>query len=294
MIEAGGPLGAGAAKSRTLAPREEMVSYSTYVVSRGHFRTLGIPLLAGRDFTADDRQGTLKVGIVNESLARQQWPGQSPIDKTLSGIEIVGFVQDSKYLQNIAQPLLYVPLTQNYVRDVTLVVKANGDVQSVVRQIRNAVAGFDGDIPIANVMTLDRLARMSLFPIRIVATLAAVLGAVAMPLAAMGIYGAVAFVVNQQTREIGIRMAIGATASRIVRYVTRQTVRWIITGLALGFGAAMLVSRAIARLIFGVSGADPLTFLVVAFILGSVAYAASWVPARRASRIDPIVALREE
>jgi putative ABC transport system permease protein len=115
-----------------------------------------------------------------------------------------------------------------------------------------------------------------------------------MALAAMGIYGAVAFVVRQQTREIGIRMAIGATASRIVRHVTRQTVRWIIAGLALGFGAALLVSRAIAGLIFGVSGADPLTFLVVTFILGSVAYAASWVPARRASRIDPIVALREE
>jgi predicted permease len=275
-------------------------------VSPGHFRTLSIPLLAGRDFSGTDRANTPDVVIVNETLAHRMWPGESPIGKRLrewdvrSGfgpwLDVVGLARDSKYVTvgESPKPFLYRPLAQAYRSETTLLVRVIGDPLAAFPAVRDQVQALDPDLPLFGASRLDAQTRVSLVPVQVAATLAGTLGVVALALAAIGLYGVMSYVVRQRTREIGLRMALGAQSAAVVSFVTRQGMRWTSTGIVLGLGASWIVARLLAKLLYGISAADPVAFLSAPLLLAGVAYAACFVPGRRASRLDPLAALREE
>jgi predicted permease len=286
------------------APRTVLV-YSN-VVSPGHFRTLGIQLLTGRDFNPGDRAGSPAAAIVNETLARQFWPGENPIGKRLRSrddnetprqwLEVVGVARDSKYVTvgEDRKPFLYRPLGQAYVSGGTLIVKGSARDANIVASVREAVHALDPDLPIFGVTTLESATAVSLLPITLAAAIAGALGVAALALGAIGLYGVMSSAVRQRTREIGIRMALGAEARAVVRLVTRSAMRWTAAGIGAGLAAALGAASVIAGFLYGVAPWDPLSFVLIPLLLVSTAYAACYLPARRASRIDPVVALRDE
>jgi len=285
----------------------ERASVAQNVVSPGHFPTLGIPILAGRDFTVADRAGAPNVCIINERLARRFWPGQNPVGKRLrlagmgrqeqEWIEVVGLARDSKYTGISEDPKVFVyrPLGQQYAPQVSLLVKTKTDNPlAVAPAISAAVQALDPEIPIFAVSALEDATSISLLPMRIAAALSSALGVVALALGAIGIYGVVSYVSRNRTREIGIRIALGARPSHVVRAVTADVVRWTLLGLGFGLGVALAVSILLRSLIYGVAVGDAVSFGGIAILLFATAYAAAWIPARQASRIDPLHALREE
>jgi predicted permease len=286
-------------------------------VSPGHFRTLGIPLLAGRDFDARDRADAAAVAIVNETLARRFWPGANPIGKRLRmradaaargtspadgdggagpWFEVVGLARDSKYVTvgEDAKPFMYRPMSQEYTPAGVILVKGRGDEADALRAVRSAAAALDPNLAVFSVMTLDAATSISLLPVKIAATVAGTLGMLALALGAIGLYGVMSYLVRQRTREIGIRMALGAQRGAVVDLVTRHGMRWTVIGLAVGLAASFAVAKLIAGFLYGVGPADPTAFVGIALLLIGTAYVACYIPARRASRIDPLVALREE
>lgn len=275
-------------------------------VTRGHFATLGIPLLQGRDFTAADRPDGLPVGIVNETLARLFWPGQNPIGRRLQArdakgqgepwIEIVGVVRNSKYVTigENAVPFLYLPLTQHYHGELTLLAKSAMDDGAALAAMRGVVRSLDPELPLFNVSPLARVTAVSLLPVQVAAAVAGALGTVGLLLAAIGLYGVMSFVVRQRVNEIGTRIALGATPRDVIRVITRQGMRWTALGLTIGLGLSWLLTRLLTNLLYGVEATDPVAFLGITMLLAATAYAACYVPARRASRMDPLIALRHE
>ena len=275
-------------------------------VSAGHFRTLGMPLLAGRDFETRDRAGAPLVAIVNDTLARRFWPGESPLGKHLRDrtgpqsfgppLEVVGLARDSKYATVGEDPkaFLYRPLSQQYSPGGTILVKSASRPTDALAGLRASVAGLDPNLPVFNVMTLDAATSISLLPVKAAATVAGSLGLVALALGVIGLYGVMSFLVRQRTREIGIRMALGAPGDAVVRLITKQGMRWTTIGLALGLGASLGVARLMAGFLYGVRPADPAAFSIITALLIGTAYLACHIPARRASRIDPLDALRDE
>jgi putative ABC transport system permease protein len=292
---ADGPLSIGSAKRDIAGRNQDADVYSRFRVSPGHFRTLGIPLLAGRDFTPGDREGAAPVGIVNEALARRRWPVDSPIGKQIDGLEVVGLVRDADYTMSTGRrALLYVPLAQSYDGDVMLLVKAAGSATSVLSTVRQTIARLDPDVPVSSMAPVNDLADISRLPMRVAAALSGVLGGLSLGLALMGLYGVVAFMVRQRTREIGIRVALGATRARITWLVTGQAMRWTFSGLVLGAAGAAAVARILRFLLHGASAVDPVAVGGVALALAAVAYGACWTAARRAIQVDPMIALRDE
>lgn len=275
-------------------------------VSRGHFSTLTIPMVAGRDFTPADRDGAPLVAIVNETLARTYWPGENPIGRRLRAlatsttfgpwIEVVGVVRDSKYttIGESPQPFLYRPLAQAYRPAATLLVKTAGDPMSALPVVQAEVRALDPDLPLFNVSTLEAATAISLLPVRIAAVLAGSLGAVALLLAAIGLYGVMAYVVRQRTAEIGTRIALGARPVDVIRLMTGQGMRWTAIGLALGLITSLLLTRLLTGLLYGVQATDAIAFVGITILLAVTAFAACYLPARRASRLDPLIALRYE
>lgn len=275
-------------------------------VTRGHFATLGIPLVAGRDFTTADRPGGIPVGIVNETLARVFWPGQNPIGKRLQArnsqglgepwIEVVGVARNSKYVTigEAAAPFLYLPLTQHYRGALTLLAKGAVDGPAVLAAMHEAVRSLDPELPLFNISPLDRVTAISLLPVQVAATLAGVLGAVALLLAAIGLYGVMSFVVRQRTNEIGTRIALGAQPRDVIRVITRQGMRWTVAGLIVGLGLSWMLTHLVTNLLYGVAATDSVAFVGITVLLAATAYAACYLPARRASRLDPLIALRHE
>jgi predicted permease len=286
-------------------------------VSPGHFRTLGIPLLAGRDFDARDRADAAAVAIVNETLARRFWPGANPIGKRLRmradggtrgtssadpdggagpWFEVVGLARDGKYVTvgEDPKPFMYRPMSQEYTPAGVILVKGRGDAGETLRAVRSAAAALDPNLAVFSVMTLDAATSISLLPVKIAATVAGTLGMLALALGAIGLYGVMSYLVRQRTREIGIRMALGAQRGAVVDLVTRHGMRWTGIGVAVGLGASFAVAKLIAGFLFGVGPADPAAFVGIALLLIGTAYVACYIPARRASRIDPLAALREE
>jgi predicted permease len=273
------------------------------VVSGGHFRTLEIPLIAGRDFSPADGASAPPVCIVNERLARRIWPGESPIGKRLrernansAWIEVVGLARDSKYtsITEVPKLFLYRPLAQQYAPQASLLLKTKGEPMNVLPQVRAVVRELDPDIPVFAVSSLESAAAITLLPAKIAAALAGALGIVALLLGAIGLYGVVSFLARHRTREIGIRIALGAQPSQVMRLVMVEVVRWTVSGLVIGLAAALTVTIVLRSLLYGVAPGDPVSFGGVACILFATACAACWLPARRASRIDPLNALREE
>jgi predicted permease len=277
-------------------------------VSPGHFRTLGIPLLSGRDFDARDRAQAAGVAIVNETIARLFWPGENPVGKRLRErtgrevegglgpwLEVVGVARDSKYVTvgEDPKPFMYRPIAQDYTAAAVVLVKARG-VVDVLPAVRSAVAALDPNLPIFNIMTLDAATSISLLPVKVAAAVAGTLGILALVLGAIGLYGVMSYLVRQRTREIGIRMALGAQSGAVIDLVTRHGMRWTAIGLVLGLAASLAVAKLIEGFLYGIGPADPTAFIGIALLLSGTAYAACYIPAKRASRLDPLMALREE
>ncbi len=274
------------------------------VVTPNYFATLGIPLVRGRDFNASDREGSPLVAVVNETFARRFWPGEDPLWKRFrfsqegEPVEIVGVARDGKYRSLGEDPTsyLYLPFAQNYQTQMTLHVRAASPEEGagLLAAVRREVAAMDASIPLLDAMPLTDAISTSLLPIRMAATLAGLFGLAGLLLAGVGIFGVVSFSVAQRTREIGIRVALGAQGRDVLRLVIRQGMMLALVGVAVGLAAAFAVSRLTSSLLYGVSPSDPATFAGVALLLAAVAFVACYVPARRATKVDPMVALRYE
>ena len=241
--------------------------------------------------------------IINETLARKYYGKENPIGKRLKGggsdrtsnpwMEIVGVVGDVKYegLETSTAPAYYMPFLQNPIRGMNLVVRASLDPAALTAAVRTQVRHLDPEIPVARVSTMEKLIDESVAQPRFRTFLIGIFSGVAMLLAAIGIYGVVAYSVSQRTHEIGIRMALGARRSDVLRMVVRQGMRLTLIGVALGVIGALALTRLTANLLFGVGATDPVTFAAISILLICVALLATYIPARRASRLDPMAAL---
>jgi predicted permease len=280
----------------------EDMSPNWAAVSPGYFQTLGIPLLAGRDFTDRDDHNAPNVAIINETMAHYFFKDQNPIGKKIglekvADTEIVGVVKDSKYTNLREHPRrhMYMPVAQqDQLLDLTLAVRTVGDPRAAADVVRSTTAHVDPHLPLYDVTTLEAQIDVSLVADRLVAWLSALFGIVATLLSAIGLYGVVAFAAGRRTREIGIRIALGATRGSILDLVLRQTGYVVAVGLLLGAIAAFGVSRIVASMLYGVNPLEPAVYLVAALLLTAAAALAAYLPARRATRVDPVIALRYE
>lgn len=272
------------------------------VVSPGYFSTLRMPLLRGRDFDGRDNAESTPVVIINQALADHFWPNQDPIGRTLiegelgSGtrLEVVGVTKTGKYrwLGEDDRLYLYRPASQRYSPYSTLHIRHRGDPRPLLEAVRRTVRGLDSSLPLVNVMPMESYIAFSLLPHRFAAGLAGVLGLVGLLLVAVGIYGLVSYFTNQRTREMGLRMALGARAEDVLGLVLRQGLTLALVGSGVGLVLALLVTRALSRFMFGLGAFEGLTIVGVAALLVVVALAASYLPARRSSNLPPMVALR--
>jgi predicted permease len=278
------------------------VLVQTNNIATGFFETLGISLLRGRDFAEADNQQAPKVMIVNEAMAARFWPGQDVLGKRLKLFgdqdfrEVVGLVADSKY-NSLTEPrraFMYIPLQQEYAPQINLHVRTSSDAKGMVSALRNEVQQIDPSLPVLNIQTLSERVENSLGGERRQATLLGSGGILALILAAVGLYGVMSYSVAQRTREIGIRMALGAGRGNVMGLVLKQGLTLVSAGVVLGLVAAFGITRLLASLLFGVSAIDPITFVGTSAVLIVVALLASYLPARRATKVDPIIALRYE
>lgn len=273
----------------------------TFTVSPGYFHTLSIPLRTGRLLEPQDGPSAPKVALINETLARRYWPGKDPLGSriTVDGetwFTIVGVVGDVRAttLQKEPYSQLYLPSTQLPRRMMFLTVRTSGDPMSLVGSLRQEVKALDPDLPVSDVLTMaQRFGRAAAKP-RVNVLLLGGFAVVALLLAGIGIYGVISQMVVQRTREIGIRMALGAKAEDVLRLMIRQGMAPALVGIGVGLVAAWGSSRLLASLLYGVSATDPLSFCFVPVFLAGVALFAAWLPARRATRVDPTETLRQE
>jgi predicted permease len=272
-------------------------------ISPGHLKAAGIPLVRGRDFSSVDREGAPPVVIVNETMAKKFWPNEDAVGKRFHfhgepqvWNEVVGIARDSKYitLGEDPMPMMYVAVNQHYESARTLFVRSSGDPDRLVGLVRPQVQALDKNLPLTNVGTVRERMAQALWAARMGAGLLAIFGALAVILAAMGIYGVLMYSVSQRTQEIGIRMAMGARPGDVLSLVLRQGMVPVLLGMALGLAASAGLTRLVSGLVTGVGAFDPVTFIGVSLLLTVVALVASWVPARRAARVDPLIALRSE
>jgi len=271
-------------------------------VGPGYFRTIGIPLVRGRDFTRGDTAEAPKVVIVNATMAQQFWKGEDPLGKRFKFFgdqdytTVVGVAKDSKYngVAEDPQNFIYQPLTQNYTPQATLHVRAAGSAAGLANGVRSAAREIDPSLSLFNVRTLEEQVSNSLQPLEMNVLMLTVFGALALLLASIGLYGVASYSVSQRTREIGVRMALGAQPSQVLGLVLGQGMILVAAGLAVGLVIAYAASGLMRSLVIGVSTHDPLTFAGTAAVLGAIALLASYIPARRATRIDPLIALRTD
>lgn len=300
----GGPDTDFVIEGRPVPEAKDEPSADIRVVDSTYFLTMGIPLLAGREFAADDNKSSKRVMVINQTMARQYWPGENPIGQRvtmkdwgppLTG-EIVGVLGDVKTnaLDEPIGPMIYWPYFQFPQNFNTIVVRSDGDPLRLTSAAKAAIWAVDKSQPISKIETMEQVLSESLARRRLYMILLGVFAGAALLLAGVGIYGVVSYSVSQRRREMGIRIAIGAERGDVLRLVLGQGARAATLGIALGMAAALALTRLMASLLFGVSAADPLTFLAVALVLTLAALAASYIPARRAMRVDPMVVLRHE
>ncbi|MBO0859738.1 MAG: ABC transporter permease [Chloracidobacterium sp.] len=273
---------------------------NTNAIGPNYFRTIGALLALGREFTAEDKADAPLVAIVNEAAARRYWPGQDAIGKRIVRgsrlAEIVGVVRDGKEKGLTAEPrpALYVPLLQNYFPAMTLHVRTATPSLSLLAAVRREAQLLDPTLPIYNLQTLAKQKDGALYTERLTAALLTLFGLLALSLAAVGIYGVLSYAVTERTREMGVRLALGARPRDLIELVVRQVLTLTLAGLVIGVGASFALTRLIAKLLYGVSANDPLTFVVIPLLLIVVALLSCWIPARRTTRVDPLAALRYE
>jgi predicted permease len=271
-------------------------------ISPGYLQSVGIALLAGRDFTDQDNLGAPKVAIINETMAHYFFKDANPLGRKIGlekvpDTEIVGVVRDSKYvsLREAPRRQMYMPAAQqDHLFDLTLVARTAGDPRAVVDMVRAATARVDAHLPLYHVTTLEAQLDDSLIQDRLVAWLSALFGVLATLLSALGLYGVVTYTVQTRTREIGVRMALGAPPGQILNLFLRRTGFLLAFGMALGLGAALAVSGLIASMLFGVRSIELVIYVAAILLLLAAAVLAAYLPARRATRVDPVVALRHE
>ena len=270
-------------------------------VTPGYFLAMDTPLEAGRDFTNFDTEETTPVAIVSRGFARRIWPGQDPIGRTFrlndaegQPLQVVGIAADAKYagLNEEGAPMVYRPLWQSYSGSTTVVVRSDGDLATLIPRVQAEVHRIDPNIPIASARALTARLALPLLPARMTALLLGVFGVVALALAAIGLYGVMSYMVASRTREFGVRVAMGARSADVLALVLRQGLTLTAVGLLAGVGGALLLTPLMRALLYGVSSRDGLTYASVVGVLGMVALIACLVPARRATRLDPVEALR--
>jgi putative ABC transport system permease protein len=273
---------------------------------------MGIPLVRGRSFVEEDRKGGQAVAMIDENLARQYWPNDDPIGKhmkmgssdpwaTIIGIvapvrhtQVVGEEASTEGTEGSGKGVYYFPLYQQESSAVFLIARSNGNPAAVAIAIGEAVRSVDPSQPVSDVKTMDQRILMSMGPRRSAVALLGVFAVTAILLAAIGLFGLVRYSVAQRTQEIGIRMALGAQPRDVMTMVVREGGRLALAGIAIGTVLAFTLMQIVKSSLYGVSAADPLTFLAVAVLLAGVALVACYIPARRATRVDPLVALRYE
>jgi putative ABC transport system permease protein len=283
-------------------PGRRGVLVLTNIVTPEYFETLGIPVLRGRAFAATDNTGAPRAVVVNQTMARRFWPGQDAVGKRFhffgftEFFHVVGVARDAKYgtLFENPRPAAYLALEQMYSPAMTLQIRSTIDPAAALAAVRREVQQMDRNLPLTNVATARELVARTLWASRMGAGLLTAFGVLALLLAAVGLYGVMSYSVSQRTQEIGVRIALGARPGNVVRMVMRQGLALIGFGLVAGIALAVALTRLIAQMLFGLSATDPLTFAATSLVLALVAAAAAFVPARRATRVDPVIALRYE
>ncbi|HWP41787.1 MAG TPA: ABC transporter permease, partial [Blastocatellia bacterium] len=274
-------------------------------IAPGYFSTMGVPLLAGREFTTQDTAKSQKVAIVNESMARRYFGGVDAVGRRMKfgsgnsplNMEIVGVVKDSKHtnVREEFQRFVYIPYTQRPgIGQITFYVRTAQEPEAIAATLRREVARHDASLPVFDLRTLREQIDETIFNDRLMALLSSAFGLLATLLAVVGIYGVMSYTVTQRTQEIGIRIALGARTLDVLRMVVGQGMRLIAIGIGVGLAAAFAVARVISSLLYGMGAVDAATFTVAALLLAGIALVACYIPARKATKVDPIVALRYE
>jgi predicted permease len=285
--------------------QEAFISAGFSQVSTGYFRAMGITFLKGRPFDHRDSSEAPRVVIINQTLARQLWGDQDPIGRRLRFgrgedlREVVGVVRNGRYfmLNEEPRPFLFTPLAQQYSAPATVLLRTQGEPLGFLPAVRAVLSELDAALPLYNVRTMEehlRQSALALMPLRMAAAVAAAQGLLGLGLAAMGLFGVVAQAVTQRTREIGIRIALGAQARDIMRLVMREGRNLTLIGLTLGLGLALLLALALSRLLYGLNPIHLPVFGGVTAVLAGTAFLACYFPARRALRVEPVVALRSD
>jgi predicted permease len=299
------PLGFGGGSTSVkpegyVSQANESMETDDAIISPNYFHTLQIPLVKGRDFTPQDTMKSQRVVIVSEAFVNRYWPRQEALGKQLYSdlpkewLTVVGVARDDKvnWLNEKPVPFVYLPLYQSYQATMIINARVAGDPLAFRRTIENAVHELNADLVVFDVTTLELRNQVASFPQRVAGTFVGVFGLLALVLAAVGIYGVTAYTTRQRTHEIGIRMALGATKQDVLRLVLSHGMRLMLVGVSLGLMLSFLLTRYLSSLLLGVTSTDALTFSSVAILLCGVALFACFVPARRATRVDPMVALR--
>jgi putative ABC transport system permease protein len=288
-------------EGRPFSGTDQQITALNPAISHDYLRAQGIPLVKGRAFTEQETKETPRVTIINENFARTYFPNEDPLGKRLIiddgqplPCEIIGVARDIKQFSLAAEstPTMYMPRIETGFANV--VVRTAGDPVAVASAVRASVLAIDKDQPVANVRSMEEILSSSVAGPRFRTLLLGIFAVVALGLAAVGIYGVMSYTVTQRTREIGIRMALGARGSDVLRLVVRQGITLALVGVATGVGVALALTHLLTGMLFNVSATDPATFAIIALLLITVALLACWIPARRATKVDPMVALRYE
>ena len=299
------PLGMGSSDSRVAIAgytpaKNESMSLQTTQVTPGYFEAMGIPIKEGRDFTERDDSASVPVMIVNEHMAKKYWAGGSPIGRTVRYGDqehtVIGVVPTGKY-QRLGEPpasFYYMSLAQHWTEGTTMVIRTASDPNALAPALRAAVATFDETLPVSGVQSMTRHLGLALLPARLAGSALGVFGLLGLVLASVGMYGIMSYTVSQRRREIGIRMAVGAGGGDVIRMIMRQGLSLVIVGAVIGIGGALAASRLLRGILYSPSVVDPATFVSVPLLLTAVAALASWLPALRASSVDPLEALRRD